>query len=633
MFLRALCAVVCLTAAAALAQAPEPILANQNRTPAGRLENGILAVELELRAGAWHPEAEDGPPLFVQAIGEKGHPTQIPGPLLRVRENTTVHVTVTNKLGKKATVYGLMTRPGDGAKDEGLALAPGETGNITFNAGSAGTYYYWARTSEPIKNRRTGLTVIQPLREDAQMNGALIIDPAAGAPPDRIFVIDTMFVPGDIVQQGFEVLTINGKMYPFTEPLEYRAEEPIRWRVINSGISEHPMHLHGAFYQLLSSGDYASETSYAPADRQWVVTQDLLRGRTMMMEWEAPHAGRWLFHCHFHAHISTDQRLPILTRRFPDVYPDPDAPPAAHIGHDPMEAMNDMAGLVLAIDIKPRANGRIMQIAAREPHKIDLIVEPTASSANSPTLRCAVREGKKIVASEDKSAGPPIVVTRGEPVELTVLNRLKSPTTIHWHGIELESYYDGVIGGGVGNQVTPAIAPGGSFIARFTPNRAGTFIYHTHAADPDQLTGGVYGPLIVLEPGETFDPSHDKVLLLGTRDADFDAKRITINGSEQPAPLLLKQGEKYRLRDINMAPNLPAELRIGTKQHPATWRAIAKDGANLPARMVKTADASLHIVSGETYDFEFQSDAAGEIPLEVMNVVSEAKLMSKIVVQ
>ena len=37
-----------------------------------------------------------------------------------------------------------------------------------------------------------------------------------------------------------------------------------------------------------------------------------------------------------------------------------------------------------------------------------------------------------------------------------------------------------------------------------TPPRAGTFIYHTHWHDEAQLAGGLYGPLIVLEPGERY---------------------------------------------------------------------------------------------------------------------------------
>jgi hypothetical protein len=55
---RLCCAVVvCVLAGIAFAQTPpaEQIVANQDRVPAGRLENGILTLHLELRSGAWHP--------------------------------------------------------------------------------------------------------------------------------------------------------------------------------------------------------------------------------------------------------------------------------------------------------------------------------------------------------------------------------------------------------------------------------------------------------------------------------------------------------------------------------------------------------------------------------------------------
>ena len=89
----------------------DEILANDNRTPAGQLEQHVLNVPLEIRTGVWHAEAVDGPPLYVQAFGEKGKPAQIPGPLLRVPTGTTVHVTITNTLNAPATVYGFLTRP------------------------------------------------------------------------------------------------------------------------------------------------------------------------------------------------------------------------------------------------------------------------------------------------------------------------------------------------------------------------------------------------------------------------------------------------------------------------------------------------------------------------------------------
>jgi FtsP/CotA-like multicopper oxidase with cupredoxin domain len=95
-------------------------------------------------------------------------------------------------------------------------------------------------------------------------------------------------------------------------------------------------------------------------------------------------------------------------------------------------------------------------------------------------------------------------------------NRLPEATAIHWHGMELESYYDGVHGwSGAGLRVTPLIEPGDSFVVRFTPPRTGTFMYHTHNHDHTHLASGLYGPMLVVEPpgpakqliavGETYD--------------------------------------------------------------------------------------------------------------------------------
>src|SRR6516225_6346660 len=92
-------AVTCLVPGVMFAQGTtDDIFANQNRAGAGTLVNGVLSVDLEIRKGRWHAEAEDGPPLFVQAFGEAGKASQIPGPMLRMPEGTTLHVKVTNTL-------------------------------------------------------------------------------------------------------------------------------------------------------------------------------------------------------------------------------------------------------------------------------------------------------------------------------------------------------------------------------------------------------------------------------------------------------------------------------------------------------------------------------------------------------
>lgn len=615
--------VVCLLAAALQANATDEILANPNRTPAGKLENAVLTVQLELRNGAWRPEADDGPQVFVPAFAEVGKPAQIPGPLLRMPVGTTVHVRITNKLKDKATVFGLNTRPGDAKA--GIELAAGESRELSFAVGAPGTYFYWARTVSPPE-------AALPVRADAFLNGAFIVDPAGEVTADRIFVLDLMLVPPDVLHGREEIVSINGKSYPYTEPLEYTKGQTIRWRVINATFFEHPMHLHGAFYKLLTLGDWQSDTAFPEPEQQLVVTETLGAGHTMMMEWKPAHVGRWLFHCHFQSHMSVEERVPVIKEMEPPAY---GAATNAPEHHDSMSmgAMNDMAGLVLVTNVKPAHGEDLSTSTTIPPHKVDLVIEPTAASGNSPTFSCSVREGKKLVASLEKSMGPPIVVTKGEPTEITITNHLAEPTSIHWHGMELDAYYDGVVGAGTADHVTPAILPGGSFVARFTPNRAGTFIYHTHAADPDQLTGGIYGALIVLEPGEKFDPEHDRVFMLGTREASFFATRITINGEEVPNPMVFDRGGRYRLRLINMAPDLAADFQLGSKEHPVTWDAIAKDGAMLPARLAKTSDARLHIASGETYDFEFQPKMAGEIPLEVENIVNQAKVETKVVVR
>ena len=84
--------------------------------------------------------------------------------------------------------------------------------------------------------------------------------------------------------------------------------------------------------------------------------------------------------------------------------------------------------------------------------------------------------------------GPPIILVRNQPVAIKVVNELHEPTTIHWHGLEIESYFDGAAGWGkTDKKLAPLILAGSSFTAHLKPTRAGTFIDHPHMRD-EQLT-------------------------------------------------------------------------------------------------------------------------------------------------
>jgi FtsP/CotA-like multicopper oxidase with cupredoxin domain len=215
--------------------------------------------------------------------------------------------------------------------------------------------------------------------------------------------------------------------------------------------------------------------------------------------------------------------------------------------------------------------------------------------------------------------GPPIVLAAGQPVDIEVVNRIKEPTAIHWHGIEIESYYDGVPDwAGTAQQPASAVQPGKSFVARMTPPHAGTFIYHTHWHDESQLTNGIYGPLIVLPPGKRFETAVDKIFVIGVGNYEPFGEALVVNGYPQPPVMPLQVGTKYRLRLINITPDSTGmQIRLMRAGVPVEWRSVAKDGAELPPAQAVVQKADFLTTVGETFDFEYAAAKAEELTLEI----------------
>ncbi len=72
---------------------------NNNTHPVGRLEENVLILRLYAGVGSWRPEGPQGATIEIAAFGEEGDDLSIPGPLIRVREGTTVVLTLRNGLG------------------------------------------------------------------------------------------------------------------------------------------------------------------------------------------------------------------------------------------------------------------------------------------------------------------------------------------------------------------------------------------------------------------------------------------------------------------------------------------------------------------------------------------------------
>ena len=115
--------------------------------------------------------------------------------------------------------------------------------------------------------------------------------------------------------------------------------------------------------------------------------------------------------------------------------------------------------------------------------------------------------------------GPVLRWKEGTTVTLRVANRLRTPTSIHWHGIILPFDQDGVPGVSF-----EGIGPGETFVYRFDVRQAGTYWYHSHTRFQEQT--GLYGAIVVEPAGpERYPSDRDYVVLLSDW-TDMDPERI-----------------------------------------------------------------------------------------------------------
>ena len=562
------------------------IAANTNQHAAGILSEGGLTVELEIREGAFYPEDESGPSLQVFAFGERGQQLQIPGPLIRVPQDTRIHVTIHNLIGRDVLIHGMHSRPGK--NDDTFEVSSGATRDVTFTTGAPGAYYYWATAGGDTLGGR-------PYKEDSQLHGAFIVDPPGTVVPDRVFVIGT-WRDRHLAQESFDVPVINGKSWPYTERLEYALGGEVRWVWLNPSGNVHPMHMHGSYFQVLSMGDAEHSDPLPPSQIRDVSTNFMAVGGTMTTLWKPERTGRWIFHCHILTHVSPE------TSAFHHE--------DMHGGGQHTDPLNHMSGLVIGITIVARNGTPVQHKQPKAERTLQLLIAKDKSNPKKYTYS-VLEPGH--ATQTGGGPGPTMVLTRNQPVTIHITNQLDEATSVHWHGIELESYYDGVPGwGGDGPRVTPMIMPGKSFDAVFAPPRAGTFIYHTHMSDMSQLSSGLYGALIVVPEGTKFQPESDKVFVLSRNGKRKDGE-LLLNGSTAPASLELHAGVRYRLRFIDILANNSIVINAVQDGKSVEWIPIAKDGADFGSVQSVATPASFTIAPGETYDFAFTPEKSGEI--------------------
>jgi manganese oxidase len=610
----ALCGVAAIPTASAAATPPAHnsttlpnVAANDNTVSGGRLEGGVLHISLVARRGLFYPDGPGTIGLPIEAFGEVGKPLQIPGPFVRVPVGTRVDATMRNELDHALTVRGLASAS---ERLSSFIVIPAHgTRRVSFLLDRPGAFGYYGGDK--------GETLDARIFDDAELSGAIVVEKRKAPPLDHAFVLG-LYAPVKMKDGSpnfiYLLETINGRSFPATERLTYQRGHHVRWAVFNASAMNHPMHLHGFYYRFEQLDSYDQ------------VTHAFFPGEAEELSWTADRAGSWMFHCHIDDHIT--RHAPLRDMRAGKADPSLTVAKRFHLPNEPM------AGMVIAIRVLPRHGDRPPTVAT-SPRRLELAIEahdqPDEPYPDLPKDTLRLTDGSRTTQSSG-NLGPLIVLTRGQPVAITVSNGTREQTSVHWHGIALEdSYYDGGSGMGMamhGERISPPIDPGATFVARFTPPDSGTFMYHAHMDDGWQLGEGADGPLIVMPPGEDFDPNTDHLVMISESYEKAGAPFIAIGGSLAPGPLSMTAGVPQRLRFAELTlggQNLVVSLSDASRV--LRWTPIAKDGRDLPLRLERETDATQALTIGETRDFRFTPKRAGTLTLGVYDLDNNGMLV------
>ncbi len=126
--------------------------------------------------------------------------------------------------------------------------------------------------------------------------------------------------------------------------------------------------------------------------------------------------------------------------------------------------------------------------------------------------------------------GPTLSFKEGDTARINVTNKMDVPTSVHWHGILLPNWEDGVP-----YLTTPPIMPGTTFTYEFPIRQAGTYWYHSHTGLQEQL--GVYGSIVISPENKRTDievPEYQIVVVLSdwTDENPHEVLRTLKRGSE-----------------------------------------------------------------------------------------------------
>ena len=183
-----------------------------------------------------------------------------------------------------------------------------------------------------------------------------------------------------------------------------------------------------------------------------------------------------------------------------------------------MKNLNYLIMILLAIPMTygQSEEGNINNLPVRE-HTITLR-EATVKKAGKDVMGMTVN---------GTIPGPTLEFTEGEYAVIYVKNEMSVETSVHWHGLLLPNFYDGVP-----YLNTPPIEPGHTLKYEFPIKQSGTYWYHSHTMLQEQ--SGVYGSIVIQPKEKVLDYDKELVLVLSdwTNEKPMNVLRNLKRGNE-----------------------------------------------------------------------------------------------------
>ncbi len=446
----------------------------------------------------------------------------VPGPEIRVYQGDRVRVTLVNHLPWATTIHwhGLLDRnSNDGVAGVTQdAVLPGHSYTYDFVARDPGTYWYHPhqKSAEEVDKGLYGALVILPHRAAVSpaVDRTLVLDdwPLTGAmatgmpgmtmstatatgmggisgmptPTATATSMGAMAMPSAMARGvggmgaasgsalrpyladpgmgAYQTFTINGHAYPDTAPVQAPPGTLVRLRLINVGYLTHVLHLHGTAYRLVATDGSAVNRPQETAD-----LLPIAAAQRMDIEFRMPR-GVWSLHDHDTLAGAGEMRVIVGQGARPSAADERAMRAAA-------PPLLDLARYGVAAPAPFTARGRFDRVfrLVLQGAKPSMPMGGT-SGMTSMSMDTYTINGKLFMQ------GAPLVVRRGQRVEISFVNKSVAahPMHLHGHRMQVLSLNGEPVTGAPLYQDTVMALPGKTTTVAFTADNPGVWMLHCH---------------------------------------------------------------------------------------------------------------------------------------------------------